>query len=217
MKLSKSFYGKFILIKKINTNIPQKKSKNCYIYVQKTLKCYSVTSNGEIHIQIDGVAMNSPLDPVPSNIIMGWSFIELEKILIPKLGKEIKLWRRFVDDTIYFAKTDSLNCILFTINGFRKNIKFTMEIEQDSTIPFLDVLLIRTPQMIHTNVYRKKTNTNLYIHWNSFAPNNWKLGTLETLVRRAYETCSTDEYLRDKLKHIRVTFNHVINYPHSNF
>ena len=92
-----------------------------------------------------------------------------------------------------------------------------MEIEQDSTIPFLDVLLIRTPQMIHTNVYRKNTNANLSIHWNSFALNNWKLGTLETLVPRAYETCSTDEYLRDKLKHTRVTFNKIINYPHSNF
>ena len=173
--------------------------------------------NDEIYIQIDSVAMGSPLGHVLARIFRGLSFIELEKILIPKLDKEIKLWRRFIDDTIYFAKMDSVKYLLFTINGFRKNIKFTMEIEQDSTIPFLDVLLIRTPQMIHTNVYRKKINTNLYIHWNSFAPNNWKLGTLETLVRRAYETCSTDEYLRDKLKHIRVTLNEIINYPHSNF
>ena len=32
--------------------------------------------------------------------------------------------------------------------------------------------------------------------------------------RRAYETCSTDEYLRDELKHIRSTFNEINNYPH---
>ena len=31
-------------------------------------------------------------------------------------------------------------------------IKFTMEIEQNSTIPFLNVLLIRTQQKIHTTV-----------------------------------------------------------------
>ena len=67
-----------------------------------------------------------------------------------------------------------------------------MEIEQNSMIPFLDVLLIRTPQTIHKTVYRKKTSTNLYMHWNPFAPNNWKWGTLKTLVCRAYETCSTD-------------------------
>ena len=43
--------------------------------------------------------------------------------------------------------------------------------------------------------------------------NNWKWGELKTLVRRAYETCSTDQYLRDELKHIRGTFNEINNYP----
>ena len=104
--------------------------------------------------------MGSPLGPVIANIFM----VELEKILIPKLDKEVKLWRRFVDDTICFVKMDSLNFILLTINSFHKNIKFTMEIEQNSAIPFLEVLLIRTQQKIHTTVYRKKTNTNLYMH-----------------------------------------------------
>ena len=163
------------------------------------------------YIQIDGVAMGSPLGPVLANIFM----VELEKIIIPKLEKEVKLWRRFVDDTIWFAKMGSLSYILLTINSFHKNIiKFTMEIGQNSTIPFLDVLLIRTQQKIHTTVYRKNTNTNLYIHWNSFPPNNWKWGTLKTLVSRAYKTCWTDEYLGDQLKHIRGTFNEINNYPH---
>ena len=53
-----------------------------------------------------------------------------------------------------------------------------------------------------------------YIHWNSLAPNNRKWGTLKTLVRRAYETCSIDEYLRGELKHIRGTFDEINNYPH---
>ena len=62
-----------------------------------------------------------------------------------------------------------LSYILLTINTFHKNIiKFTMEIEKNSTILFLDVLLIRTQQKIHTTVYRKNTNTNLYIHWNLY-------------------------------------------------
>ena len=34
------------------------------------------------------------------------------------------------------------------------------------------------------------------------------------MVRRAYETCSTDQYLGDQLKHIRGTFNEINNYPH---
>ena len=109
----------------------------------------------------------------------------------------------------------SLSYILLTINSFHKNIiKFTMKIGQNSTIPFLDVLLIRTQQKIYTTIYRKNTNTNLYIHWNLFPPNNWKCGTLKTLASRAYETCSTNAYSGDRLKHIRVTFNEINNYPH---
>ena len=52
--------------------------------------------------------MGSPLGPLLPNIFMA----ELEKILIPKLDKEVKLWRQFVNDVICFAKTDSLNYIL---------------------------------------------------------------------------------------------------------
>ena len=99
---------------------------------------------------------------------------------------------------VHFLFNYKIHFILLTINSFHKNIKFTIEIEQNWTIPLLDVLLIRVSQKIHTTVYRKKTNTNLYIHWNSFAPNNWKWGKLKTLVRTAFETCSTHEYLRDE-------------------
>ena len=100
--------------------------------------------NGEIFIQVNGVAMGCSLGPIIANIFR----VELEKIIIPKLEREVKLWRRFVDDTICFAKMDSLNYILLTINSFHKNIKFTMEIEQNSTTPFLDVLLIRNHNCI---------------------------------------------------------------------
>ena len=49
-----------------------------------------------------------------------------------------------------------------------------MEIEKDSVIPFLDVLVFKTPNRIHTSVYRKKMNSDLYIHWSFFAPNKCK-------------------------------------------
>ena len=86
--------------------------------------------------------------------------------------------------------------------------------DDDDAIPFLDVLIIRKPRKIETTVYRKKTCTDLYMNWYSHAPNNWKWGTLRTLVRRAHVNCSSKKYLEDELKHIRKTFNEINNYPH---
>ena len=130
--------------------------------------------NSEIYVQTDGITMGFSLRLVPGNIVM----VELENSCIQRLETKIKMWKRYVDDTICFAKLDSTNLILTTLNSFQSNIKFNIEIEKKSAIPFLDVLVIKTPKLIHTTVYRKKTISDLYIHWNSFATNKWKRGTI---------------------------------------
>ena len=118
------------------------------------------------------------------------------------------LGKRYVDDTICFIKLTSINKVLETLNSCHTNIKCTIEIESENKISFLDVLLIRNNSLISTKVYRKNTNTDIYINWKSFALNNWKWGTLKTLVTRAFDICSTDEYLKQELEHILNVFHH---------
>ena len=62
-------------------------------------------------------------------------------------------------------------------------------------------------------MYRKKTNTDLCINWKSFSPNNWKWGTLKTLVSRAYDICSNEKYLKEELNYIETVFKHQNSYP----
>ena len=66
-------------------------------------------------------------------------------------------------------------------------MKFTYCTEYGNKLSFLDVQLVRN---IDSCVFRKPTNTDLYIHWNSFAPFQWKYSTLKTLVYRTYIVCS---------------------------
>ena len=146
------------------------------------------TFNNETYIQVDGVAMGSPLVAALANIFM----VELETSVIPNLSNKVKLWKRFVVDTYCLARSEYIDNILLALNSFHKNIKFAIEIEKDNTIPFLDILIIRKPGKIETTVYRKKTCTDLYMNWYSFAPKSWKWGTLKTVVRRAYLNCSTE-------------------------
>ena len=114
--------------------------------------------------------MGSPLVLVLANIFM----VELERNIIPLLSNDILLWKRYVDDSIGFIKLTSINKVLQTLDSYHSNIKCTIEIESENKISFLDVVLIGSNSLISTKVYRKNTNTEIYINWNSFAPNNNK-------------------------------------------
>ena len=53
-------------------------------------------------------------------------------------------WNRYVDDTFtMFHNKDSANDFLHYLNGCHRNIKFTIEFEQNNAIPFLDILATR--------------------------------------------------------------------------
>ena len=65
------------------------------------------------------------------------------------------------------------------LNGFHPSIQFTCETESHKKLLFLDVLIIRDGQSIETCGYRKCTDTDIDIHWNSFAPIQWKRNTLK--------------------------------------
>ena len=127
------------------------------------------TLNKKTYLQVDGAAMGSPLGPVLANIFT----VDLERNIIPTLSNDILLWKRYVDDTICFIKLTFINKVVET---YHTNIKFTIETETENKISFLNVLLLDS--LISTKVYRKNTNTDIYINRKSFSPNNWKWGTI---------------------------------------
>ena len=156
--------------KEITADIPKQEMKELLIFCTKNVH---FTSINETYIQVDGMAMGSPLGPVLANIFM----VELKTSVIPNLSNKVKLWKRFVDDTYCLARLEYIDKIWLALNSFHKDIKFTFEIAKDNTIPFLDILIIRKPGKIETEAYSKKTCTDLYMNWYSFAPKSWKWET----------------------------------------
>ena len=122
--------------------------------------------------------MGSPLGPVLAGIIV----VELGNSIVPKLNSHLKFWKRYVDDTLTIVKKGSINHVLPQLNSFHPNMQFTFEIESSRRIPFLDTLIIRKKSKIETTVYKKSTDTGIYLNWFSFAPDTWKQGTLKNLV-----------------------------------
>ena len=190
----------------IETRIPKNIMKEMLLLCTKNVH---FSYNNSLYMQCDGVAMGSPLGPVIAGIFM----VELERMVVPTLKEYLRNWTRYVDDTLTLVREEAVQFVLSKINNFHKNIQFTYEIEKNNNISFLDVLVIRNNNKIDTKVFRKSTNNDIYLHWNSFAPKTWKRGTLKTLIKRAYIICSTDKYLREELHHICDVFNKINGFP----
>ena len=145
--------------------------------------------NGDIYTQANGVAMGSRLGPMLAGIFI----VKLERTILPTLREHMISWERYVDDTISYIKEESIEHVLSKLNGYHDNIEFTYEIENDGKFPFLDVLVIRKYYEVETTVYRKSTNNDIYLHWQSFSPTTWKRGTLQTLVSSDFKVCSNGQ------------------------
>ena len=192
--------------KKIKTKIKKCDMRNLLYLCTKDVP---FMFNGELYLQIDGVMMGSPLGALFANIFM----CELENSLIPTIP-ELKRWSRYVDDTFAFIKTGKEEHVLEKLNGFHQDIKFTYEYEEAGTIAFLDVLVRRNDDnKLETSVYRKSTNTDIYMNWNSYAPKSWKIATLRSLIKRAFLVSSQSEYLKTELDHLKHVFTNYNDYP----
>ena len=66
---------------------------------------------------------------------------------------------------------------------------------------------------IETSIYRKESNTDIYINWYSHAPSQWKIGTLQNLITRAKNISSTEDLLNLELEHSKTVFWNINDFP----
>ena len=95
------------------------------------------------------------------------------------------------------------------LNGVHPSIRFTVELESDGKLPFLDVLIQKEVDLgkFSTSVYRKPTHTDRYLPWDSCHPRKTRIGVLKTLIIRGMRVCSSDEILRRELDRLRLIFS----------
>ena len=72
-------------------------------------------------------------------------------------------------------------------------------------MPFLDLLIERSPSGFSFSIYRKPTATDLYTHYYSAHPLSTKKGVLIGLFLRAHNLCSFNS-LPNEIEHIRSSF-----------
>ena len=193
--------------KKIKTKLTRQEMKQLLNLCTKDMH---FTFNNKTYKQNDGASMGNPLGPVIANIFM----TELECTVVPTIRDLLPELIRYVDDTFTLVKKGELGNVLDALNSFHDDIKFTHETERNQCIPFLDVLVRRKENgNFATSVYRKKTSSDIYINWNSYAPRTWKIGTLHGLLQRAFTICSDESDVEKEIKHLKSIFAKINGYP----
>ena len=106
----------------------------------------------------------------------------------------------YMDDIIRTIQSDKIDGKLNEINELHNNLKFTMELEKDGEIPFLDMLLMRRNTRIESTWYCKPTDTGLVMNFHAVAPKRYKRGVVSGFVHRIHRACSTWSNFDNSLK-----------------
>ena len=89
--------------------------------------------NNNMHRQIDGVAMGSPLGPALATIFVGYQEAKLFNI-----AKKPLVYSRYVDDTFaVFNNEKDCNTFFIHLNSLHPSLRFTYEKESNHSLPSL--------------------------------------------------------------------------------
>ena len=133
-----------------------------------------------------GLAMGSPVSPIVANIFMS----KLEEDAMSTMSAKPKLWHRYVDDVLAIVKRASIDSTLQHLNSQHPDIAFTMEVESNGRLPYLDATIRRNGNRVTTSVHRKPTDTGRYLSFDSHHPVSAKRSTVSALLSRALSVVS---------------------------
>ena len=95
---------------------------------------------------------------------------------------------------------------LYHLYDVRPTIKFTMELEKDGFLSFLDTKLTqREDRTVSVTVFRKQTHTDRYLHFNSHHPVSAERAAVRSLFDRARNVTLWKD-LRKEEEHLTTTF-----------
>ena len=92
------------------------------------------------------LAMGSPVSPIVANIFM--SRLEEDAMSTMSANCKPKLWHRYVDDVLAIVKRATIDSTLQHLNSQHPDIAFTMEVESNGRLPYLDATIDATATVL---------------------------------------------------------------------
>lgn len=137
--------------------------------------------------QIFGMPMGNLLSTIIADITT--------KILLDStrnnFGYTPKIFAKYVDDIFTIIPKNSIEKTLNALNSFHPRIQFTVELEANNRLPYLDMMILRNNHnKIETDWYQKSICSSRVLNFHSHHPLAQKLNTANNLVNRVLSLSS---------------------------
>lgn len=156
-------------------------------------ECNYLLFKGQLYRQLNGIFMGSSLGSIIVQIVSEHIVdsvlrqLKEEKIIPPTV------WLIYVDDHLVICNENVIGIILDRLNAFDPGrIKFTCELEQNQSINFLDLTIIRRHGSIVTNWYSKAIASNRMLNYYSAHPRKMILNVVKSFVSKVLQYSHTE-------------------------
>ena len=116
-----------------------------------------------------------------------------------------RVWKRYVDNSFVIIKKDAVSSFHDTLNTCDPKISFTIKLENNGQIAFLDTLVSRRNGVAFIEIFRKPTHTDRYLDFSSHHAKEHKISTASTLLFRASNLPSSFEGKTREISNVRAT------------
>src|SRR6266576_2766186 len=121
---------------KHNTNIGFTEFKNLLIC---SIENGYFSFKNTFYKQKNGLAMGDPLSPIISDIVLDDIFTKLYE----EFKDDITVIKKYVDDSLLYINKNIVDNLLNFVNNYHPDLQFTIEMEKNNSISFLDISVIR--------------------------------------------------------------------------
>lgn len=162
----------------LHTKIPKKIFINLLSFCM--LECNHFVFEGKHYQLLLGMFMGSSLAP----ILVERAIEEAISSSLKTVGLTPIFWLNYVDDHLSPIPRALVNRLHEELNAFDPHIKFTIEVETNNCINFLDVTLVREGARISYKSYSKPIASNRLINYFSAHPAHMKNNTTKAFLEK---------------------------------
>ena len=194
-------------LKSVSYLTPYQVIKFLKMSIYNTVAAVQYQGKDRFFRQCQGLAMGKAYSPVVADLFMGLWEEDLQQ-LATDANVHVITTCRYMDDYLVLcqgAVSDIENWVS-ALNRKDPNIRISHEMEEDGSIPYLDIWIRRYHTGFETSVYRKACNTHQVVPFHSYTDSKYLRSAIFSDVIRAWRYCKNTYTRKSELAYIHRKF-----------